>query len=160
MAVDMFLKLDGIKGESKDHKYPGWIDVMSWSWGMSQSGTTHAGTGGGAGKVSVSDLTVMSFVNRASPELLLACASGKHFKEATLVMRKAGDKPVDYLKITMTEVLISSVSDSGASGGDLPTESLSLNFAKYKFAYTPQKDDGSADAVVETGWDIPANKKF
>src|SRR5258707_2678274 len=106
MAVDMFLKIDDIKGESKDSKHKDEVDVLAWSWGMSQSGTTHTGGGGGAGKVSVQDISVIKYVDKSSPVLQLACCNGKHFKEALLTVRKAGETPLEYLKITMKEVII------------------------------------------------------
>ncbi|MBC7944044.1 MAG: type VI secretion system tube protein Hcp [Burkholderiales bacterium] len=159
MAVDMFLKLDDVKGESTDDKNADQIDVLAWSWGMSQSGTTHTGGGGGAGKVSVNDLSVTKYVDKASPTLMISCCNGKHFKEALLTVRKAGENPLDYLKVTMKEVLISSISTGGSGGEDRLTENVMLNFAWFKTEYTPQKEDGSGDAVVEAGWNIAANVK-
>src|SRR5712692_7947485 len=100
MAVDMFLKLDDLKGESIDAKHKDAIDILSWSWGMSQSGTTHSGGGGGAGKVSVSDISITKHVDRATPSLMLSCCNGKHFKQAVLTVRKAGEKPLEYIKLT------------------------------------------------------------
>jgi len=159
MAVDMFLKLDGIKGESADDKHKGEIDVLAWSWGMSQSGTTHAGTGGGAGKVSVQDVSVTKYIDKSSPPLMLACCQGAHIKSALLTVRKAGTKPLEYLKITLEDAIITSVSTGGSGGEDRLTENLALNFAKFKVEYTPQKADGSGDAAVEAAFDIAANKK-
>ena len=157
MAVDMFLKLDDVKGESKDSKHKEEIDVLAWSWGLSQSGSAHQGGGGGAGKVAVQDISLTKHTDKASPNLLKFCCSGKHFKEAVLTVRKAGEKPVEYLKITMEQVLISSVSTGGSGGEDRLTENVSLNFAKFKFEYTPQKDDGSAGSAVEAHWNIATN---
>lgn len=158
MAVDMFLKIDGIKGESADHKHMGEIDVLSWNWGAKQSGTSHAGGGGGSGKVNVQDLTFSKWVDRSTPELFLECCNGKHIKSAVLTVRKAGQKPLEYLKITMENAIISGVT-SGASGGqDRLTESITLNFSKVKLDYIPQKQDGTGDAAVTTGWDIASNK--
>ena len=159
MAVDMFLKLDDIKGESVDSKHKDEMDVLSWSWGMSQSGTTHQGGGGGAGKVSVNDLSITKYVDKASANLQLSCCNGKHFKEALLTVRKAGENPLEYLKITMKEVLIASVSTGGSGGEDRLTENVTLNFAEFKTEYTPQKPDGSGDAAVEAGWNIAENVK-
>lgn len=159
MAVDMFLKLDDVKGESQDDKNKDQIDVLAWSWGMSQSGTTHMGGGGGAGKVSVNDLSITKYIDKSSPNLQLACCTGKHFKEALLTVRKAGEKPLDYLKITMKEVIVSSVSTGGSGGEDRLTENITLNFADFKMAYTPQKPDGSGDAAVEAAYNIAKNVK-
>lgn len=159
MAVDMFLKMGDIKGESVDKTHKESIDVLAWSWGMSQSGTTHTGGGGGAGKVNVQDISVTKYVDKASHLLIGACSTGKHFPEAKLTVRKAGDKPLEYIKITMSEVMVTAVSTGGSGGEDRLTENVTLNFAKYKFEYTPQKADGSGDAVVTFAFDIAANAK-
>src|SRR5688572_3898037 len=99
MAVDMFLKIDDIKGESSDADCKAQIDINSWSWGMSQSATTHGGGGGGSGKVSVQDMTITKYIDRSSPVLMKYCCSGKHLKTATLIVRKAGGKALTYVKI-------------------------------------------------------------
>lgn len=160
MAVDMFLKLDDVKGESKDSKHAGTIDVLAWSWGFSQSGTTHMGGGGGAGKVNVQDISITKYIDRSSPVLELACCTGKHFKQAVLTVRKAGDKPLEYIKITMKEVLISSISLGGSGGEDRLTENITLNFAEFKTEYTPQKPDGSGEPAVEAAYHIAQNVKI
>ena len=109
MAVDMFIKIDDIEGESSDDVHAGEIDVLAWSWGMSQSGTTHSGPGGGAGKVNVQDLSFTHYVDKASPNMMKMCCNGKAFEEAILVVRKAGTEPLEYMKITMKNGIISSV---------------------------------------------------
>jgi type VI secretion system secreted protein Hcp len=157
MAVDMFLKMDPLKGESKDHKHKESIDVLAWSWGMSQSGTTHMGGGGGAGKVNVQDLSFTKYVDKSSPDLMLACCKGTHFKEATLTVRKAGDKPLEYLKIKMTEVLISSLSTGGSGGEDRLTENVTLNFAKVNVDYEEQTATGSGGDKPKMNWNISEN---
>ena len=153
MQVDMFLKLDDIKGESRDAKHKDEIDILTYSLGAVQSATTHAGSGGGAGKVSVKDLSITKIVDKATPNLFLACCSGKHFKEATLTVRKAGEKPLEYLKIIMKQVLVSSYSSGNG------TESITFNFAEVSMEYVPQKADGSGDASIQVGWDIARNVK-
>jgi type VI secretion system secreted protein Hcp len=158
MAVDMFLKLPDIKGESQDDKHKDEIDILSWSWGVSQSGTMGAGGGGGAGKASFQDLSVTKWVDQASPKLLSAVSTGKHIKEALLTVRKAGEKPLEYLKITLTDCLISSVSTGGSGGEDRLTENISINFGEVKFEYTVQKQDGTAGGVVPFGYNLKANK--
>ena len=157
MAVDMFLKVDDIEGESVDDVHAGEIDVMSWSWGMSQSGTTHSGPGGGAGKVAVQDLSFTHYVDKASANLLKMCCNGKHFEEAVLVVRKAGETPLEYMIITMKWRLVSSVSTGGSGGEDRLTENVSLNFSEFKVEYVPQMADGSGDASVIVGWNIANN---
>jgi type VI secretion system secreted protein Hcp len=126
---------------------------------MSQSGTTHMGGGGGAGKVSVQDLSLTKYVDKASPNLIMATCNGKHYKEALLTVRKAGEKPLEYIKITMKEVLVSAVSTGGSGGEDRLTENVTLNFAEFKVEYTPQKADGSGEAAIEAVWNIAENTK-
>lgn len=160
MAVDMFLKLDGVDGESKDGAHKGEIDVLAWSWGESNSGTSHLGGGGGAGKVNVQDISITKFIDKASAKLGLYCANGKHIKEGTLVVRKAGEKPLEYLKIKMTDILVSSYSTGGSGGEDRLTENVSLNFSKIEYEYQEQKEDGSAEGGPQKfGWDIKKNEK-
>lgn len=158
MAVDMFLKLDDVKGESRDSKHKDEIEVLAWSWGMTQNGTMHIGTGGGAGKVNIQDISITKYIDKSTPNLALYCCNGKHFKEGVLVVRKAGEKPVEYLKITMKEILVSSVSTGGSGGEDRLTENISLNFASFKTEYVPQKPDGSADATITASWHIAENR--
>lgn len=158
MAVDYFLKIEGVEGESKDSKHKSEIDVLSWSWGESQSGTAATGGGGGAGKVSMQDFHFVMQVNKSSPKLLQACASGKHFTKATLVCRKAGETQQEYLKITFTDVMISSYQTGGSSGDVIPTDQISLNFAKLEYEYSEQKPDGSLAGAVKAGWDLKENK--
>jgi type VI secretion system secreted protein Hcp len=157
MAVDMFIKIGDVKGESVDSTHADEIDVLAWSWGMSQSGTTHQGGGGGAGKVNVQDLSFTKYVDKSSPNLILACCDGTHYPETLLTVRKAGKTPLEYLKITMKEVLIGSVSTGGSGGEDRLTENVTLNFAEFKVEYTPQKPDGSPDASSPVAWKIAEN---
>ena len=159
MAMDIFIKIGDLKGESIDDKHKDEIQVLAWSWGMSQSGTTHMGPGGGSGKASFQDLSITHYIDKCSPNLMLACANGKHFSEALLTVRKAGEKPLEYLKITMTDLIVTSVTTGGSGGEDRLTENVSLNFAKFKVEYTPQKKDGSGDAPITIGWDIAGNVK-
>ena len=158
MAVDMFLKIEGIKGEAQDSKHKDEIDVLAWSWGMSQSGTTHMGPGGGAGKVNVQDISVTKYLDNASPNLMLYCCNGKHIKEMNLTVRKAGETPLEYLKIKMENGLVSSVSTGGSGGEDRLTENVTLNFQKVHVQYFKQKDDGSGEAGPELKWDIAKNE--
>jgi type VI secretion system secreted protein Hcp len=157
MAVDVFLKLGNIKGEAKDAKHPEWIEVLSWSWGMSQTGSMHYGTGGGAGKVNVSDLSIMKRTDIASTDIMLKCATGKHYPDATLVMRKAGDKPLEFLTIKMKEVLISSVQTSASS--EEPMESLSLNFAEVNVKYVAQEASGAEGKSPDFTYNFRENQE-
>lgn len=161
MAVDMFMKISGIQGESPDDKHKNEIDVLSWSWGVSQTGSFQTGGGGGAGKASFSDLSFTKWVDVASPLLMLYTASGEHITDATLVVRKAGGKaPLEYIKIVMKKVMVTSVSTGGSSGEDRLTENVTLNFAEVNVDYVKQKEDGSGEAPKQFKWDIAANKKL
>ncbi|WDE14135.1 Hcp family type VI secretion system effector [Thalassomonas haliotis] len=157
MAVDIFLKLDGIEGESIDDSHAQEIDILSWSWGMSQSGTMHLGEGGGAGKVNVEDISFTKYIDNASHALMLRCASGEHIPNAKLTVRKAGKVPLEYIIVTFTDCLVSSISTGGSGGEDRLTENISLNFAEVKFEYSKQKKDGSGEAAKEFAWNIPKN---
>jgi type VI secretion system secreted protein Hcp len=157
MAVDILLKIDTVNGESKIDGHVDEIDVLSWSWGMSQSGTMHEGGGAGTGKVNIQDISITKYVDKASPNLMRACCNGEHFPQAELLVRKAGKDPLDYFKVTMSPVLITSVSPGGSGGEDRLTENVSLNFAKMTIGYTPQKEDGSGDAEVTLNWNIEKN---
>jgi len=124
---------------------------------LSNAGSAHNGGGAGAGKVSVQDLTFTKWVDKATPKLALACCSGKHFKDATLVVRKAGEKPVEYLKIKMDTVFISSISTGGSGGEDRITENVTLNFSKVSLDYIPQDDKGAPGTAIPMTWDIATN---
>jgi type VI secretion system secreted protein Hcp len=161
MASDYLLEIDGIKGESHDTKHPGTIEVESFSWGESNSGTHGAGGGGGAGKVAFQDLHFHTNVNKSSPLLALACATGQHIKKAVLFVRKQGGDQQEFYTITLEDLLVSSYQSGGSSGGSaIPMDQVSLNFAKIKFEYKPQKPDGSLDSAVSAGYDLKANKKL
>ena len=154
MAIDMFIKIDGIEGESLDDSHANEIQLESMSWGASNTGSFAEGTGGGAGKVSFTDLSCAKKLDKASPILYLSCSTGKHIPKAVLTLRKAGGKQEDYFRVTMSDVLVSSVQDSGHAQGDVPLESFTLNFAKIEFAYKPQKADGTLDAAITSGYDL------
>jgi type VI secretion system secreted protein Hcp len=157
--VDYFLKMDGFEGESQDHKYKGAIQVESYNIGARQSGAHHAGGGGGAGKVSVQDVSFVMQANKVSPKLLLACCNGEHIKKAELICRKAGKEQQEYLKITFSDLLVSSYSNGGTHGGSvLPSDQFSLNFAKIEMEYKEQKPDGTLGGAVKAGWDVKSNK--
>jgi type VI secretion system secreted protein Hcp len=155
MAVDMFIKIGDIKGESQDSKHKGEIDVLAWSWGITQSGNMHAGGGGGSGKANVQDLSFTKYVDTASAGLMRACAIGDHIPKATLVVRKAGGKsPVEYIKIELDGLIVSSISTGGSGGEDRLTENVTLNFSKINYQYLSQKLDGSPDATFPFSFDI------
>jgi type VI secretion system secreted protein Hcp len=157
MAVDMFMKIDTVDGESRDKVHKKEIDVLAWSWGISNSGSAHVGGGAGAGKANVQDISFTKWVDSSTPKLLLACCDGKHFANATLVVRKAGEKPVEYIKIKIEEVLITSISTGGSGGEDRLTENVTLNFAKVSVDYVPQDDKGAAGTAIPMAWSIAEN---
>lgn len=162
MASDIVLDLGKeFKGESRVKGYEGKTDILAWSWGLSNSGTFHTGSGGGAGKASVQDISITKYIDAASPTLMLYCANGKHIEgPVKLVCRKAGENPLEYLVIELTNILVSSYSTGGSGGEDRLTENLSLNFQKVKATYVPQNDKGGKGDPVVFGWDIGAGTKL
>jgi type VI secretion system secreted protein Hcp len=125
--------------------------------GVSNSGSAHSGSGGGSGKAEVKDLSFTKLMDKASPPLFLSCLNGKHFPEATLIIRKAGEKPVEYCKMKLSQVLISAADTGGSSNGDRLTEVVHLNFAQVSLDYTPQDDKGQAGTAIPMSWDVSAN---
>lgn len=159
MAMDMFLDIKGVKGESKDKQHKDKMDILAWSWGLSNSGTAHMGGGAGAGKVSVQNLSVTKYIDTASPPLMLYCCNGKHLEYAKLIVRKAGENPLEYITIVMTDVMVTAVSTGGSGGEDRLTENLTLNFAKVEFSYIPQDAKGGKGDPIPFGWHIAQNVK-
>ena len=159
MAFDIFLKIDGIKGESSDAQHREEIEAASFSWGASQQGTTSAGGGAGAGKASFQDLHVVMNVSQASPQLFLACAEGRHIKTAVLTCRKAGGRDQrDFLMFTLSDVLVVSYLTEGQAEDSVPLDEVSFKSAQVKIEYRPQKADGSLGASVTTGWNLKTNE--
>jgi type VI secretion system secreted protein Hcp len=159
MATDYFLKLDGITGESQDAKHKGEFDLLSWSWGASNP-TAVGGTGIGSSKAAVSEFSFSKYVDIGSPNLMLNCLSGKHIPTASITVRKAGENPVEYLKIKLSDVMISSFNVGASAGdGDRVQESVSIAFAKIDFVYTQQTATGGAGGSANAGWDVVANQK-
>lgn len=159
MATDMFLKIDGIKGESPDSKHKDEIEVHSFSFGAHQVGTGASGGGSGGGKASFSELNVMKSMDVASATLMEKCATGEHIPKAVMTVRKAGGDQREYFIMTLSDIIITSMQVSGADGAGNPSESVSINFAKVETSYQPQKADGTLGGVSKGGWDIKANKK-
>jgi type VI secretion system secreted protein Hcp len=155
MASDIFAKIGDIKGESTDSKHKDEIEVLSFSWGVTNSAKIK---GGGAGKATFTDLSFLHGIDKASPNLLSACATGAHLKEATITHRKAGKGQQEYLVIKMNDVIITGVAlaDSSVVAG---SETVSMAFAKVDLEYKPQKADGSLDAGIHFKFDIKANKE-
>ncbi len=157
MAQDMFLKLSGIEGESQDAAHKNEIEVLNWNWGATQLSNMHLGSGGGAGKATVHDLTFEHYVDRASPNLMKHCFTGKHLAEAALTLRKAGDSPLEYMKIKMFDVIISDVSVSGSDESSIGCERVSLSFSKVTYEYVVQNAQGGSAGTVAAILNIKEN---
>lgn len=162
MALDTFLKIDGIPGESTDDKHKDWIEVLSYSWGVTQPASATASSAGGGTheRANFQDLSIVKTLDKASPKIALACANGTHIKEIILELcRAAGDEKLKYMEYKLTNCIISSVSNGG-SGGSECTESVSFDYGKIEWTYTQQKrPDGSGGGNVPAGWDLEKNKK-
>lgn len=161
MAVDLFLKIDGIEGESQKKGHEKEIDIISFNFGASQHGSFHTGgAGGGAGKAEIRDISITKEVDRSSPKLFSACASGKHIKEVIIYSQKAGDdkNALVYYKIKLEDVIVSAIDNQGASHGDAIMESVVFNTAKVTFDYQPQNRTGGKDGgIITASYDIRQN---
>jgi len=161
MAVEMFLDVDTVQGESQAKDFTNKIDIFSFSLGASNPTSVSTGTGSGAGKVSISSINVQKIVDKATSKLFLACCQGKHFTKGKLTVREAGgDTPVEYLVLDFTQLFVDSISWGAASGGDKPSESLSFSFATVKMTYQEQAAAGSGTKAGEAGWDLQKNTKL
>jgi len=160
MAVDMFLMLDGIKGESADDKHKGEIDIESFSWGLAQTGSGNRSTGSGTGKVDIQDMSIVKKIDKSSPTLQLACANGKHIAKGKLTLRKAGENPLDYFTVDLENILISGYHVSGSEASEVPSESVTINFAKIKTEYWTQSDKGAKGENANFSWDLAKNVKY
>lgn len=162
MAVDNFLKINGIDGESTDDKHKDWIEVLSYNWGVSQmaSATASSSGGGGVERADLQDLSIVKLMDSSTPKLFQSCAKGEHIKEVRLELCRAGGDKLKYMEYILNEVVITSVSTGGGGGGE-PTESVTFNYGKIQQIYTKQKRaDGSGGGNVPAGWDLIANKPF
>lgn len=158
MTMDMFLHLNGIKGETKDSKEKDGIDILSWSWGISNSGTFHTGSGGGSGKASFRDISLVKYIDKSTAALMIAAATGKHIPDGKIIVRKAGDSPQNYLIITMKKILVTAIDTGGTGSQNRLTENISLNFAEVKVEYFVQVK-GTVASGGEFSYDIAANNK-
>ena len=158
MASDIFAKIGDIKGESLDDKHKDEVEVLSFSWGVLNSGSIVSGSGGGAGKATFHDLSFVHHIDKASPVLMQACATGVHLKEATITHRKAGKGQHEFLIVKMNDVIITSVTHGGSNVDNGYPENVSLAFAKVNLEYKPQNADGSMGAGVHFKYDIKGSK--
>ncbi len=157
MASDIFAKLGDIKGESTDDKHKDEIEVLSYSWGVHSAPPMPVGGGSGTGKATFHDLSIVHHIDKATPQLLQACATGLRLKEATITQRKAGKGQLEYLVIKMNDVIITSVLPSSETAQP-SSETVGLAFAKVDLEYRAQKSDGSLDPGIHFKYDIAANK--
>ena len=160
MAVDMFLKIEGedIEGEAQDKAHNKEIDILAWSWGMSNSGTTHMGGGSGAGKANFQDISFTTYYDKATHDVMGSCTLGKHHKLMTLVCRKAGTTPMEYITYVLTDCLITSVSTGGSGGEDRLTVNFSVNFGKFDILYKEQDKAGGEASQKQFAFDIAAHE--
>lgn len=159
MSADYFLKIDGIDGESTDSKHTNEIEVDSYTWTEQQSTSGARGNGVGAGKVAMGNFTFNTRTNKSSPKLLLACATGSHIKSAILTCRKAGAGQQEFYKLTLTDVVVASYTTGAdvSTGSDRPLDTVQLAFAKIQCEYRAQKQDGSLDNPITSGYDLSTN---
>jgi type VI secretion system secreted protein Hcp len=155
--ADYYLKIDGLDGESQDEKHKNEIHIHDFSFGAANTGSGHSNTGSGSGRAIIHDMHCHKHTDKSSPNIFIACANGKHFKEATLTIKKAGEHPHAYLIYKMENVMLSHYGVKG-NGGDIAMETLSLNFSTIEMTYVPQKPDGTAGAKIVKKHDISANK--
>ncbi len=158
-AVDYFLKIDGVEGESPDAKHKGEIDVLSWSFGEKQQGEAGSGTGA-AGQVKFQDFLFTAKTSKTSPKLFLACASGEHLKSAVLTCRKVAEFQLEFLVFKFFDLLVTTYQTEGSANSDvIPIDQVSLSFAKIEVDYVEQKSDGTLAPPIKVGWDVKSGKK-
>jgi type VI secretion system secreted protein Hcp len=160
MATDMFLKLEGVSGESADSKHKSEIDIESFQFGVAQMGSSASGGGAGSGKASFSDITFVKRADKSTPVLMQMCATGEPIKKANVTVRKAGGEQQEYYMIEMTNVIISSFQNSGSGGYEAPMESINLNFETFSLEYKEQKEDGGLGGTTKRGYNIKKNEKI
>jgi type VI secretion system secreted protein Hcp len=156
----VFLKIDGIPGESNVQRHEKEIDLLTWSWELTNEGSIYVGGGRSSSRPDVGPIIVTKYIDKASPILHLALLMGRHFKEALLVMRRGGEDNFDYLHIEMFDVIVTKISNGGMSNDYRFTESVSLDFSRVCYSYTPQRDDGSGDAEIRQCFDMNVNRSF
>jgi type VI secretion system secreted protein Hcp len=156
MAVDYFLKLDAIDGESADDKHKSEIQIMSWSWGASQVSSVSGTGGSGAGKADLSDFSIMTFFDKSTPKLFKSICAGTHIKTGTMSAIKSGSDGKPYLKVDFKELFVSSLQISGSS--EIPTVSISFSYNEIKIDYSTQNEQGNVTSTGAVTYDTKANK--
>jgi len=157
-VVDYFLKIDGIAGESQDSRHKGEIEVESFSWGETNSAPTQGAVG--TSRVNIQDFHIVKRIDKASPLLMLAAASGQHFKSAVLTAQKPGQQPQEFLTFKLADLMVSSYQIAASAEQPLPLDQVSFSFGRIEITYRPQRSDGTLDAPVTAGWDVKANRKI
>ena len=160
MNTSLFLRAEGITGESQDTNHKGWTDVTAFEWGASQPGNMNTGGGGGAGRVQYRDLTVQASMDKATPALLAACSAGKHITKVEISACKAGGQQTEYARIILEEVIITEVSYTGSNGTDTLDISYSFQAARVRTQYREQTASGGKGAEVASGWNIKENREI
>jgi type VI secretion system secreted protein Hcp len=156
---DYLLKIDGIDGESKQDKHEKWIEIQSWSFGATNSGSSGTGSGAGSGKVSFQDFHFVCDYGTHSPIIMFHCADGKHIPKAEMHIRKAGGKQEVFTTWKFTNIILSSYQTGGSGHGNpLPTDQCSFNFEKIEMEYKPQKSDGTLDAAIKANFNVKEGK--
>jgi type VI secretion system secreted protein Hcp len=157
-VVGYFLKIDGLAGESQDSRHKGEIDVESFSWGETHSAPAPGATG--AGRVNIQDFHIVKRIDKASPLLMLAAASGQHFKSAVLTAQRPGQQPQEFLTFKLADLMVSSYQIAASTEQPSPVDQVSFSFGQIEITYRPQRPDGTLDAPVNAGWDVKANHKI
>ncbi len=155
MAVDYFLKLDPVKGETAADGFTDQIQVLSWSWGGSNTSTVSGSSGSGAGKADLSDLNIMVTLDKASPELFKGMTAGTHYKKGTLSAVKTGAKGKPYLTVDMEEVFVTSLQLSASS--EVPSVSVSFTYKTIAIEYKQQATDGTLTSTGTVKYDLRTN---
>ncbi|MFD1804239.1 Hcp family type VI secretion system effector [Mixta tenebrionis] len=160
MAIDMFMKVDGVNGESQDSNHKGWTDINSFSWGAAQPGNMAVGGGGGAGKVNFKDLQVTALIDKSTTAILRHCSSGKHLTKVEVSVCKAGGQQVEYARITLEDVLVTNIEYTGADNGDTVGVNYTFQASRVKQQYWEQTASGGKGAESSAGWNIKENKEM
>ena len=161
MSTDIFCKIDGINGESTDDRHKNWIEVLNYSLSIQQPVSITSGTGGRtAARASFSDLAIVKELDKSSPNLALYCSNGKHIPKIVIEMCLATEQKHTFMKYVLEDAIVSSVSPSGSGGGSKPTESVTFNYGKIEWEYTPIDHTGKKSASIKQGWNLETNKQL
>jgi type VI secretion system secreted protein Hcp len=162
MAVDAFIKIDGIEGESTDSNHKGWIELISYYSEMNQtvSRTASSAGGGSAERVDFDGFGFTKLLDKASPLLALACAAGTHINTIILELCRAGGDKLTFMQYTMRNCIISSIQTSGTYGENFPSEDLEIDFGQIEWRYTVQNRAGGGGAGnIAAGWNLEKNTR-